>query len=669
MNASSLDQTHLNPEQLQAVQTVHGPLLIVAGAGSGKTRVITYRIAFMLDHHIPQSQILALTFTNKAAREMEGRVKELTGRPLTNLTVSTFHSFGLQVLRENVSLLGRGEELTVYDTADVQALIRQAAEELKLELDRSEAASLAALFSAVKNGLARLDDRDEWVQRLFHEYEDHMRLYGAVDFDDLINLPLRLWESYPDLLEAYRQRYRYILVDEFQDTSLNQYALVRMLALQHRNLCVVGDDDQSIYSWRGANYRNIQEFERDFPERVEIKLEKNYRSTGVILAAANAVINNNHNRKTKELKAVQPGGGSLELYIATDEEDEAVFIARTIKALFVREKRSYSDFGVLVRTNSLTRPIELVFLRERIPYSISGGTSFLERREIKDVVSYLRCLLNPEDDLHFLRILNVPRRGLGKTTLELLRKAAQNRGLTAWEAARLLAHPGAGYLPSSQAVELAALVDLLERYRQRLQGGKTRHNARLTRELLEDIGYREHLEREGGSERAIEWRWQNVSSFLELLESWENDPSNSHPSLNVFLNRLALSSRDDDEGVQDRGSVNVMTIHSAKGLEFPVVFLPALEEGILPHERSLSENPEALEEERRLFYVALTRAQQRLFLSFSQARKGQRELNRPSPFLQEIPEGLVKQVTNYDTFEKGEMERLFDDLKRRLGLS
>lgn len=662
-----LDQ--LNPEQLQAVNTIQGPLLIIAGAGSGKTRVITHRIAFMLEKHIPQNQILALTFTNKAAREMEHRVKELTARKLTNLTVSTFHSFGLQVLREQASALGYGEHLTVYDSTDSQALIKESALELGMEFDKSEIQTLASLFSSVKNGQRDFSGFDASIHELYLEYNEHLKLFNAVDFDDLIVKPYELWTNFPEILQQYRDRFRYILVDEFQDTSLSQYRLVRLLAEKHRNLCVVGDDDQSIYSWRGANYRNIQEFEKDFPERIEIKLERNYRSTGNILAAANALIVNNLNRKSKQLKPNKSEGGVIEINYPENETAEADFIVRTIKALFVRENRPYSDFGILVRTNSLTRNIEMALLRDKVPYTLSGGTSFMERKEVKDVVSYLRTLLNPNDDVHFLRILNTPRRGLGKAVLEQIHQTVRSRGLTAWDAARLLARPGHSPLGNLAAADLSVLMEKLSHFQNLLGKGIGRKNADLVRALLAEIGYEDYLYQENTNSKAAEWRWQNVQHFVQFLSDWESDAQNDYPALSAFLNRMTLDNRD-DEGERAKGSVSLMTIHSAKGLEFPVVFVAGVEDGILPHARSIEETEEGFEEERRLFYVAITRAQQRLFLTSCQSRRTQKGVETcvPSPFLQEIPPHLLQTVENYDTFQKGEAEMMFENLKRKLGI-
>ncbi len=652
------------------METIHGPLLIIAGAGSGKTRVITYRIAQMLDHHIPQNHILALTFTNKAAREMEHRVKELTGRKLTNLTVSTFHSFGLQVMREKGESLGYNPHLTVYDSTDTQSLIRDASRELGMDFEPGEIQTLAGVFSAVKTGRRNWEGFDENIRKLYQEYHDHLKLYNALDFDDLIVKPVELWDTHKEILEEYRLRFQYILVDEFQDTSLGQYEMVRLLASEHRNLCVVGDDDQSIYSWRGANYRNIQEFEKDFPERAEIKLEQNYRSTGNILAAANAVIINNLQRKPKALRTTQSVGSVLEIVYPEDDNEEADFIVKTIKTLFVRENRPYSDFGVLVRTNSLTRNLETVFLRENVPYSVTGGTSFMERKEVKDISSYLRVLSSPSDDMNFLRILNVPKRGLGRAVLENILKMKRSRGISAWEAARLLSRPGNSPIPPTAAAELSVFLETLGSFRSKLGNGVGRKNAELAKELVEEIEMEKHIREENKNEKVAEWKFQNIEHFLTVYSDWEKNPENDFPSLSVFLNRMMLSNHDEDNDKKDKGAVNLMTIHSAKGLEFPIVFLLGVEDGILPHARSLEENAQGMEEERRLFYVAITRAQKKLYLTSCLTRKTQKENMqcRPSPFLSEIPAQLLQVAQNQDEFQEGEADALFLQLKKKLGI-
>jgi DNA helicase-2/ATP-dependent DNA helicase PcrA len=655
----------LNPEQSEAVLTIEGPLLIIAGAGSGKTRVITFRIAHMLDEHIPQNAILALTFTNKAAREMEVRIKELTGKKLTNLTVSTFHAFGVQVLRESGEVLGYRENFTIYDTEDCLTLIKNCAHELGQVWDPADFPDVASLFSAVKTGRRSWDQEPLEYRKLYKEYAEHLMLYNAVDFDDLIMKPIELFSEHPEVLEVYRKRYRYVLVDEFQDTSISQFEIVRLLADEHRNLCVVGDDDQSIYSWRGANFENIALFEKHFPELKEIKLEQNYRSTGIILAAANALIVNNTNRKEKALWTPTEGGKAIELVHPIDETDEARFVAETIKTLRFRENRSYDDFGILVRTNGLTKHLEMALLHQNIPYKVSGGTSFFQRKEVKDVIAYLRLLVNPSDNVSFLRVLNTPRRGAGRQFLELLVSVSRAKGSCHFDALKDILMTEQSEIGDQTRIELAEFVELIEDYRSRSKRPKVKM-APNARELLEDAGYWEYLALENSkSEKAVRWKTQNIESLLSFLEDWENDADNPRPDLASFLNRITLITRDDLNDREEKGAVSLMTIHASKGLEFNVVFVVGVEDKIMPHEKSLSEGPEVLEEERRLFYVAITRAREKLYLTACRTRRTLKETFHPlpSPFLAELPANLIQET---DTSQEDATEEDLDDLMANL---
>ena len=420
----------LNPEQFQAVTTTEGPLLIIAGAGSGKTRVITFRMAYMLEQGIPQSSILALTFTNKAAKEMQERVKELTEKKLKNLTVSTFHAFGVKVLRKDIDKLGWRDNFSIYDDVDRTQLIKDSVRDLGYSLEQIDLYETGNLFSNIKTGRKSKTDVPKEYWDMYENYQAGLKLYNAVDFDDLIVLPIKLFREHDDVLQKYRDRYKYIMVDEFQDTSIQQYQLMHLLA--HKNVCVVGDDDQSIYSWRGANYENLLLFEQDFPDVKEIKLEQNYRSTETILEAANGVISHNTNRKEKALWSGNGGGKPIEFFSPENESDEADFVVESIRALCISEKRKYGDFGVLVRTNSLTRAVEEAFLEANMPYVMSGGTSFFQRKEIKDVISYMRVIANPDDDINLLRIINTPRRGIGKKSIESMSEIAKNRECSLW---------------------------------------------------------------------------------------------------------------------------------------------------------------------------------------------------------------------------------------------
>ncbi len=656
----------LNPPQREAVTTIDGPLLILAGAGSGKTRVITYRIAYMLQRGVPQQAILAMTFTNKAAREMQDRLKALTQRKLSNLVVSTFHAFGVMVLRKHISLLGYRENFSIYDTVDQMALIKETARELKLDPESLELGKALRVFSAIKTYRASWDASNESFRPLYQEYLSHLKAYNAVDFDDLILLPIELFTRYPEVLAEYRKRFRYILVDEFQDTSMQQYDLLKLLADGSRNVCVVGDDDQSIYSWRGANYKNIERFEQDFPERKEIKLEQNYRSTNTILEAANRVIANNKNRKHKNLWSRVDGGRPIEICYPENEREEGKFISRTIKSLLFTERITYEDVGVLVRTNSLLRDLEEAFLSENIPYRISGGDSFYQRKEIKDILAYLRLMVNPDDDVSFLRIINTPRRGIGRKSLELLGEAARQHECSLYSIVTLMLQSRDAPLSGKVKEELASFLSLIETYREKAL--HPRQLSQTVKTLITELDYWGYLVQEyQKNEQIAKWKYHNLEILLQSIEDWEKDPENLSPGLYSYLNRISLLTRDDIEDETEKGKVNLMTIHAAKGLEFRVVFLAGVEEGILPHARSLEENEVNLEEERRLFYVALTRAKEKLFITSCKKRRILRDVQEmnPSPFLEEIPQDLLILHPEETPLTREEAKNAFSLLKQR----
>ena len=630
----------LNPEQYRAVTSIDGAILIIAGAGSGKTRVITFRIAHMLDMGIPQSQILALTFTNKAAKEMEDRVKELTGRKLQNLTVSTFHAFGVRVLRQDIDKLGYRENFSIYDETDRTALIKECGRELQFSPDAMDIYKISQLFSNIKTGRKNWQGENDMYRQLYESYQEGLKLFNAVDFDDLIVLPIKLFWEHPEVLARYRERYKYIMVDEFQDTSHQQYELMHLLADQ--NVAVVGDDDQSIYSWRGADYQNIINFEKDF-KVTEIRLEQNYRSTGTILDAANGVISHNTNRKDKKLWSGKGEGKPIEIFMPQNETEEASFIAESIQGIAMEDRRKYDEFGVLIRANTQSRFIEEAFLENNIPYTMSGGTSFFERKEIKDVISYLRVISNHDDDINLLRIINVPRRGIGRAAIQVINDEAENLGSTLWTAIHSLVHAEASPASDVLKEDLETFETLIESQRQKLMSG--RGLAKKVREMLEEIDYKSYLVTEySKSEKAVRFKLKNIELFLEMMERWEIDPDNSNPSLFNYLNRVTLMSRDNGDDENDKGKVNLMTIHASKGLEFPVVFIAGAEEGLIPHQRSVDENGGDVEEERRLFYVAITRAREKLLISSCMKRRKQMSIIEctPSRFLDEIPANLVE---------------------------
>ena len=630
----------LNPEQYRAVTTTDGAILIIAGAGSGKTRVITYRIAHMLDKGIPQSQILALTFTNKAAKEMSQRIKELTQRKLQSLTVSTFHAFGVRILRQEIEKLGYRENFSIYDETDRVALIKECGRELKFSPEAMDIYTIGNLISNIKTGRKNWDTANDMYRPLYESYQEGLKLYNAVDFDDLIILPIKLFKERPDILATYREHYKYIMVDEFQDTSHQQYELMHLLA--DKNVAVVGDDDQSIYSWRGADYQNIINFEHDF-DVTEIRLEQNYRSTETILEAANGVISHNTNRKDKKLWSGNGNGKPIEIFMPENESDEADFIAEGILGISAEEHRKFDEFGVLMRANTQARFIEEAFLENNIPYTMSGGTSFFERKEIKDIISYLRVIANHDDDINLLRIINTPRRGIGRAALQLLNDEAEMQGCTMWYAMLSLIQRKDS--PASDALkeDMQDFMDLIEDHRGKLLSGRGLPNK--VRQLVDDINYKDYLLTEfSKSEKAVRFKLMNIESLINSIEIWENDPENTNPSLFNYLNRITIMSRDNGDDENDKGKVNLMTIHASKGLEFPVVFIAGAEEGLIPHARSVEENDGNVEEERRLFYVAITRARDKLLISACRKRRHMQMVREcePSRFLDEIPSNLVE---------------------------
>ncbi|MBR4321589.1 ATP-dependent helicase [Treponema sp.] len=657
-------KNELNPEQYEAVMTINGAILIIAGAGSGKTRVITFRIAHMLDAGVPQSAILALTFTNKAAKEMSERIKELTGKKLPLLTVSTFHAFGVRVLRQEIGLLGYRDNFSIYDETDRNSLIKETGRELNYSPDKLDVYQVGILISDIKTGRKHWTIENEMYRELYEGYQEGLKLYNAVDFDDLITLPIKIFREFPEVLAKYKERYKYIMVDEFQDTSHQQYEFMRLLA--ENNIAVVGDDDQSIYSWRGADYQNIINFEKDFKNVKEIRLEQNYRSTGTILAAANGVIKHNTNRKDKELWSGKGDGKPIEIYMPDNETAEAAFIVETIQATSVSEKRKYDDFCVLMRANTQSRPIEEAFLAENIPYTMSGGTSFFQRKEIKDIISYLRVISNHDDDVNLLRIINTPRRGIGRATIEKLNEIAKNLSCSLWEAINALLEVGdneadlfmAGGQTSAESKysdfddedfsegtkqNLKAFVDIIESNKSMLGGHGL---SKKVRAMVDNIRYMDYLIGENPkSEKAARFKMLNIDSLIGSIERWENNPEAGEPTLYNYLNRITLLSRDDMDDDENLGKVNLMTIHASKGLEFPVVFIAGTEEGLIPHGRAIDEGGDAaVEEERRLFYVAITRARDKLLISSCRSRRRQNSSveSQPSRFLDEIPPHLVQ---------------------------
>jgi DNA helicase-2/ATP-dependent DNA helicase PcrA len=658
----------LNEKQNQAVHAIDGPVLILAGAGSGKTRVITYRIAYLLEQGIPQSSILAVTFTNKAAREMSERIRQIVRKRLSNLTISTFHSFGVTILREQIGLLGYRKNFSIYDEQDQLQLIKECGRELGINRDSLDAYKIASIFSGIKIKRFTWNAYNDQYRELFDEYEQHLKLYNAVDFDDLIILPIEILTQFPEVLDAYQAQFKYFMVDEFQDTSTMQYEYIKKLAWKSKKICVVGDDDQSIYSWRGANYENILMFEHDFPDYTEIKLEQNYRSTKNILVAANALISNNKNRKSKNLWTGTSGGEKIQLYLLENEKKEGELIADKIKSLRIRQSIHFNEFGVLVRTNSLTRSIEEAFLRNNVPYRVSGGMSFFERKEVKDILSYMKIISNSDDDVNILRIINVPRRGIGKKTIEQVMKTAKKDNCSIYSAITTILNEKDSTLPQKMKDELKDFISIFEYFRERFFSKNKM--ADTLKALVDHINYWEYLLQEHKKPNVARWKYLNVEGLINSIADYENDPDVIDPTLFSYLNRITVLTRDNNENNDEIEKVNVMTIHSAKGLEFDAVFIAGTEDTIIPHAKSVEENDSNLEEERRLFYVAITRAKKILSITACKQRRKKGALIDVvmSPFIDELPKDLINFISVDEVVGEDEADKLFEKIHEKMGI-
>lgn len=634
----------LNPPQREAVQSTDGPLLIMAGAGSGKTRVLTHRIAYLIEKkRVAPWSILAITFTNKASREMQDRVSALVGPSGRDIWVSTFHSMCVRILRKDIDRIGFTSNFSILDSSDQLSVIRNCMKDLNIDAKKIEPKSVQASISGAKNELIspqqyekKVGDYYEGiVAKVFAMYQKRLKSNNSLDFDDLIMMTIQLFKEVPEVLAFYQNKFRYIHVDEYQDTNRAQYMLCRMLADKHHNICVVGDSDQSIYRWRGADITNMLNFESDYPEARTIMLEQNYRSTSNILDAANAVIKRNTGRKPKKLWTDQGPGDMITVYQADSEHDEGYFVTGEIRKN-VNKGRRYSDHAILYRTNAQSRVIEEILIKSDIPYQIVGGIKFYDRKEIKDLLAYLRLISNPDDDISLARIINVPKRGIGDTTVGKLEEEAARRGTSVY---RVLADLGNVEVNSRTRAllgefygliyNLTAMVDYLT-------------VTELTEKVLELSRYRMELQRENTLEAKA--RIENIDEFLSVTIDFEQ--RNEDKSLVAFLTDLALiadidSMNKEEEEEKADDAIVLMTMHSAKGLEFPVVFIIGMEESVFPHSRALADNEE-LEEERRLAYVGITRAEERLYLTCARMRTlfGRTGMNQPSRFLEEIPEDV-----------------------------
>ncbi|MDH4164461.1 MAG: DNA helicase PcrA [Nitrospirota bacterium] len=638
----------LNPPQREAVLHGDGPLLILAGAGSGKTRVITSRIAHLIrERGVYPGNILAVTFTNKAATEMRERVERLLDMPLTGLWISTFHSSCVRILRQYIDKLGYKRQFVIYDETDRSSLIKTCMHDLGIDDKQYQPRALTAKISSLKNNLQGYEQFvkkssgygfDEALSRTYELYEQRLREANGIDFDDILMLTVRLFEQHPDVLGYYQQLFKHVLIDEYQDTNHAQYRLVRLLTGKNQNLCVVGDDDQSIYKFRGADISNILNFEKDYPETVTIKLEQNYRSTENILGAAGAVVSRNLGRKGKTLWTSRKGGERILCYTAVDEKDEARFICGTI-GRSVDKGRALSELAILYRTNAQSRALEDALRQRGIPYRIFGGLRFYDRKEIKDIIAYLRVLHNPADAVSLRRIINVPTRGIGDTTVEKLERLAQDGGTTLYAAAL---EPSGANLSTAAGKKLRDFIAGLERLRSEMAGITLTD---LVRRLLQDTGYIRALEEERTIEAKV--RIENLNELLTATEDFQEQ--NKEATLAAFLDQVALitdmeqQTAGEGKAKTTTNSVTLMTLHNAKGLEFPLVIMAGMEEGLFPHSRS-AESDDELEEERRLCYVGMTRAKEKLVLTHASERRlyGYPQSNLVSRFVEEVPAELLE---------------------------
>lgn len=634
-----MDLSMLNQEQRLAAETLEGPVLILAGAGSGKTKALTCRVANLVDHGVEPWSILALTFTNKAAKEMRERISQLVGEKSEDAWISTFHSTCAKILRRDIEKLGYTRSFVIYDDDDQAATLKEILKRLNVDEKFLPPKEIRAKISDAKNQLMGPDEwfqqserdyRSQMIHDVFLEYENRLKAQNALDFDDLLVKTLTLFADHPPVLDSYRRRFRYVMVDEYQDTNFAQYQLVKLLTAESRNLCVVGDDDQSIYGWRGADIHNILDFEKDYPDATVIKLEQNYRSTANILDAANQVIAHNVGRKEKALWTEAGEGEPIKLFCAGDEREEAAWVADRIRQLS-RQGEPYGNVAVLYRANAQSRVLEEMLMRSGIPYKVFGGQKFYDRREVRDVIAYLRVIVNPADDVSLRRIINVPKRSIGDSTvLELVRHARENE-MPLFSA--LTDMPTTlSARPRKCVTDFATMMTMLMAMKE------TMPLSAFVQELVDKTGLLAQYQREDTDDAQA--RVENIQEFLGAVEEFAH--ADEKATLEDYLENVALVT-DLDQAEDERGYVTLMTLHSAKGLEFPDVFIPGMEEGVFPSGRSLT-NDEKMEEERRLCYVGITRAQKRLFLSRASQRMLYNQINHnaPSRFLTEIPERLLQ---------------------------
>jgi DNA helicase-2/ATP-dependent DNA helicase PcrA len=643
---------NLNPMQREAASTIDGPILILAGAGSGKTRVLTHRIAYMVGNGVNPWEILAITFTNKAAKEMKTRVHSLVAsEDASNIWIGTFHSICVRILKKEIERLGYTRDFVIYDSDDQKKLMGQCMDELNINPKLYIPSSILSEISNAKDNLigaekfaktAIGDSKLEIVSKLYIKYQEKLKACNAVDFDDIIVNTIELFRNFPDVLEHYQNRFKYLLVDEYQDTNSAQYTLTYLLALKNKNICVVGDDDQCIYGWRGANIRNILDFESDYPGTKVIKLEENYRSTKNILFAANHIVRNNSGRKDKSLWTNNTDGEKVSIYTAIDERDEARFVIGTIKKNITEGEDQCKDYSILYRTNAQSRVFEEELMAAMIPYKIYGGLSFYGRKEIKDIVAYLRFIINSNDIISFERIINEPKRGIGAATVKKLVEFAASNRTSVYDSIDYIGIAN----PNNPGIS-NAIVTKLRNFKATIADIKHAIDKKVPRQIIEDIldktGYLAALEKEDTSEAKN--RIENLKEFVTAAVEFEDAAEEN--TLSGFLDNISLVTDLDNMDEKNDNVVSLMTVHTAKGLEFPYVFMTGMEEGIFPTGR-VFDSPDKLEEERRLCYVAITRAEKQLFLTNTTHRfiYGRANVNPPSRFLKELPEELLVDLNN-----------------------
>ncbi|MGC7653228.1 DNA helicase PcrA [Staphylococcus epidermidis] len=637
---------NMNSEQSEAVRTTEGPLLIMAGAGSGKTRVLTHRIAYLLDEKdVSPYNILAITFTNKAAKEMKARVEHLVGEEAQVIWMSTFHSMCVRILRRDADRIGVERNFTIIDPTDQKSVIKDVLKSENIDSKRFEPRMFIGAISNLKNELKTPEDaqkeandfHSQMVATVYKGYQRQLSRNEALDFDDLIMTTINLFERVPETLEYYQNKFQYIHVDEYQDTNKAQYTLVKLLANKFKNLCVVGDSDQSIYGWRGADIQNILSFEEDYPEAKTIFLEQNYRSTKNILNAANEVIKHNSERKPKGLWTANSGGDKIQYYEAMTERDEAEYVVKEIMK-HQRSGKKYSEMAILYRTNAQSRVLEETFMKSNIPYTMVGGQKFYDRKEIKDLLSYLRVIANSNDDISLQRIINVPKRGIGPSSVEKIQTYALQNNISMFDALAEVDFIGLSKKVTQECISFYEMIQNLIKEQEFLEISE------IVDEVLQKSGYRDMLDREQSIESRS--RLENLDEFMSVPKDYEENTPLEEQSLINFLTDLSLVADIDEADTQN--GVTLMTMHSAKGLEFPIVFIMGMEESLFPHIRAIkSEDDHEMEEERRICYVAITRAEELLYITNATTRMlfGRSQSNMPSRFLKEIPEDLLDSHT------------------------